>query len=185
LKSSTGTCKDLTAGTPLHACTIQTSLITRTLQVRLLLLPLDLVQEVKVRLVEVVHAHVTVLTSTAVRGALRVHGDVVEGSEVATDATNLLGEDLVVETGLEFTLAGRGGCDIHGGLATTEDNVVFYGGNGSAVEGCVGNVCLEDGKLFGVDELERLASVLQQLKGGTLYLCGLVLGGSDEVCAVC
>lgn len=140
-----------------------------TLQVRLLLLrlPLHLVLEVEVGLVEVVHAHVTVLTSGAVRCALGVHSDVVEGTEVTTYTADLLGEDLVVETRFEFTLASRGGCDVHGGLSSAEDDVVFYGGDGGAVERCVGDVGLEEIEGLGIDELR-----------------GLVLGGGDEVGAV-
>ena len=162
----------------------QTSLITslfwyplvQTLQVRLLLLlllllrrlPLHLVLEVKVRLIEVVHAHVSVLTTRAVRSTLRVHGHVVQRTEVTTYTADFLGEDLVVETGFEFTLSGGGGCDIHGGLSSSEDDVLFYGGDGGAVEGCVGDVGLQD--VEGLD-VEKLG--------------GLVLGGGDEVCAVC
>lgn len=128
-----------------------------TLQVRLRLLPLDLVQKVKVWLVKVVDTHVSVLTTTAVAGALRVYSDVVERSEVATDTANLLHEDLVVEAGFEFTLACGGGGDVHGGLSSTEDNVVFYGGDGGAVEGCVGDVRFENIELFDIDKLEELA----------------------------
>lgn len=87
---------------------------------------------------------------------------------MTTYTTNLLGEDLVVETRFELTLAGRGGCDVHGGLSSSEDDVVFYGGDGGAVEGCVGDVGLEDVEGLDIDELG-----------------GLVLGGGDEVCAVC
>jgi hypothetical protein len=144
-------------------------LIACCLQVRLRLirLPLHLVLEVKVRLVKVVHTHVTILTTGTVRGALGVHSDVVQRTEVATYATDFLSEDLVVEARFEFTLAGRGCCDVHGGLSSTEDDVVFYGGDGGAVEGCVGDVGLEDVEGLDVDEL-----------------CGLVLGGGDEVCSV-
>ena len=128
-----------------------------SLQVRLLRdLPLNLVHEVKVWLVEVVHAHVTVLSSTAVSGSLGVHGDVVERTEVTTYTANLLGKDLVVETRFELTLAGRGGCNIHGGLTSAKDNVVFYRSNGSAVEGSVGNIRFQDIKCLGIDELGAL-----------------------------
>jgi len=115
---------------------------TIALQVCLLLqvFPLHLVQEVKVWLVEVMYPHVTVLSSAAVSSALRMHGDVVERAEVTPHTTNLLTEDLVVEAGLEFSLACARGCDIHGGLSTSEDNVVFDRGHGGAVEGGVGGI---------------------------------------------
>lgn len=100
------------------------------------------------------HADVTVLTTRGVTLARGVGGDCVERAEVATDTANLLLKDLVVEAGLEFALSRRGGCDIHGGLTTAEDDVLLLGGDGGAVEGCVGDVRLEDFELLGCDELE-------------------------------
>jgi hypothetical protein len=116
------------------------------LQVRLLSrrFPLNLVHEVKVWLVEVVYAYVTVLSSTAVSGALGMYGDVVEGTEVTTDTANLLHEDLVVEARFELSLAGRGGSNVHGSLSSSKDNVVFDGGDGGAVKRRVGDVGFKD-----------------------------------------
>lgn len=115
-----------------------------------------------------VHTHVTVLTTGAVALASGVDGDVVERTEVTTHTADLLLEDLVVETRLELALAGRGGGDVHGGLATTEDHVALrVGGDGGGVERGVGDVGLED--LHGV---------------GVVQLGGLVLAGGQEVGAV-
>jgi hypothetical protein len=86
------------------------------------------------------YAHISVLSSTAVASALRVYSDVVKGSEVTTHTTDLLHEDLVVEAGFEFTLARGGSSDVHGGLSSAEDNVVFYGCDRGAVEGGVGDI---------------------------------------------
>lgn len=72
---------------------------------------------------------------------------------MTSDTADLLFENLVVEAGLEFSLASGGGCDVHGGLATTEDDEIFLGGNGCAVEGSVGDVGLENLKIAGVDDL--------------------------------
>jgi hypothetical protein len=107
-----------TAGTPLHACShIEPySAILRevpTLQVRLRSLPLHLVQEVEVRLVEVVHAHISVLSSAAVAGTLWVYGDVVEGTEVTTHTTDFLRKNFVVKAGLEFSLPSRCSGNVH------------------------------------------------------------------------
>jgi hypothetical protein len=118
------------------------------------LLPLNLVHEIEVGLVEVVDTDVTILTTGGICGTGGVHVDGVEGTEVTTDTANLVFEDLVVEAGLELTLTSRGGCDIHGSLTTTEDNVVLLSGNGSRVEGGIGNVGLKDGEVAGRDELE-------------------------------
>ena len=100
-----------------------------------------------------VHAHVSVFSSTAVSGSLWVYGDVVERTKVTTDTANLLHEDLVVETSLKFTLAGRGGGDVHSGLATSEDNKVFHRCDSGAVEGSVGGIGFQDGKIIDCDEL--------------------------------
>lgn len=86
---------------------------------------------------------------------------------MATDTADLLLEDLVVEPRLELTLAGGGRGDVHSGLSTTQDDEVLLGGDGGAVEGGVGDVCLEKLEVAGGDELG-----------------GLVLGGGDEVGAV-
>jgi hypothetical protein len=131
-------------------------------------LTLNLELEVKVGRVEVVHTHVTVLTTGAVALSSGVDGDVVERAEVTTHTADLLLEDLVVEAGLELTLAGGCGGDVHGGLTTTEDNVVLrVGGDGGGVEGCVGDVGLEDFHRVGV-----------------VQLGGLVFAGGQEVGAV-
>lgn len=121
-------------------------------------LPLNLVVEVEVALVEVVDTDVTVLTSTSVGAASRVSGNGVEGTEVATDTANLVFEDLVVESSLESTLATGSGGDFHGGLTTSEDDKVLLGGNGGAVKGSVCRVCLKGGEIASRDELGSLVS---------------------------
>lgn len=86
---------------------------------------------------------------------------------MTTNTADLLLEYLVVESCLEFTLPRRGGRDIHGGLTTTEDDIVFFRGDGCAVEGRVCDVRLEHLEVARADELG-----------------GLVLAGGDEVCPV-
>lgn len=83
------------------------------------------------------------------------------------DTADLVLKDLMVEPSLEFTLASRGGGNVHGGLTTTEDDVVLLGGDDSAIQRCIRGVCLENLEVPGSDELS-----------------GLVLGGRDEVSAV-
>lgn len=83
------------------------------------LFPLHLVHEIKVGLVESMHPHVPVFPSTCVCRALRVNCYGVKRSEMAPNSTNLVFEDLVVETGFEFALTCGGGCYIHGCLATS------------------------------------------------------------------
>lgn len=99
------------------------------------------------------HTGVTVLSSRAVHCSERADGDVVERTEVTSDTANLLLEDLVVETGFELSLAGRGGGDVHGCLTTAEDDVVLDGSDGCAVEGSVCDVGLEDFEIVCGDEL--------------------------------
>lgn len=116
-------------------------------------LPLHLVEKIIVALVKVVNADVAVLSATGVALAGWVSGDGVEGAEVTANTADLILEDLVVEAGFEFTLAGGGAGDVHGGLATTEDDKVLLRGHGGAVEGGVGDVGLDDLKVSGGDEL--------------------------------
>lgn len=151
-------------------------------------LPLDLVHEIEVTLVEVVNSHVAVLSAACVALTVGVGGDGVEGTEVATHTADLVLEDLVVEAGLELTLTGRGTGDVHGGLTTTEDHEVLLRGDGGAVEGSVADVGLENFEVRGGDELEGAQLARQGgyvLMGSTAtYLGGLVLGGGNEVGAV-
>lgn len=115
--------------------------------------PLNLVEEIEVALVEVVDTDVAVLSAACVALAGRVGGDGVEGAEVAPHAADLVLEDLVVEAGLELALSRGGSGDVHGGLATAEDDEVLLGGDGGAVEGGIGCVGLDDGEVAGRDEL--------------------------------
>lgn len=138
-------------------------------------LPLDLVVEVEVALVEVVNSHVAVLSAACVALAGGVGGDGVEGTEVASHTADLVLEDLVVESGLELSLAGRGSGDVHGGLTTTEDDKVLLGGDCGAVEGSIGNVCLENLEVAGRDELGEVSICLgrKQQKQPTLAVLSL------------
>lgn len=117
------------------------------------LLSLNLVHEIKVGLVEVVHTDVTVFTTGGVGRTGGVDGNGVEGTEVTTDTADLVLEDLVVEASFEFTLPGRGRGDIHGGLTTTQDHVVLLGRNRGAVQGGIGRIGLEDGEVTGGQKL--------------------------------
>ena len=99
------------------------------------------------------NTHVTVLSSGTIAGASRVHGNSVERTEMTTDTADLVLEDLVVESGLEFTLAGGCRCDVHGGLATTENDVFLLWRDGSGVEGGIGWIGLHDGEIAGRDDL--------------------------------
>lgn len=102
-----------------------------------------------------VDTDITILTTRAVHGAERADCNVVERTEVTSDAANLLLEDFVVEASLELSLTGRGGCDIHGCLTTTENDVVLDRGDCSRVERGIGDVGLEDLEIVGGDELGR------------------------------
>lgn len=72
---------------------------------------------------------------------------------MATDTADLLLEDLVVETGLELTLTGRGPGDIHGSLTTTENDEILLRRDGGAVQGGISDVSLENLEVLGGDEL--------------------------------
>lgn len=46
---------------------------------------------------------------------------------MATDSTNLLFENFVVETRFEFTLSGVGCGNVHSGLSSSEDDEILVG----------------------------------------------------------
>jgi len=119
-----------------------------------LTLPLDLVQEVEIALVELVDTHVSVLTTAAVALSGGISSHCVERAEMATDTANLLFENLVVEARLELSLPCRGCCDIHSCLSTAEDDEILLDGHRGAVERGVSDVGLENLEVLGRDELE-------------------------------
>ena len=80
---------------------------------------------------------------------------------MATHTANLLLEDLVVETSLELTLAGRGPGDVHSGLTTTKNNKVLLGGDGSTVQGGISDVGLENLKVLGGNELRSISDTFR------------------------
>jgi hypothetical protein len=126
---------------------------------------------------------ITILTTTRVTLASWIDGDGVKWSEMASDAANLLLENLVVETRFELSLAGRGGCDVHGCLATSKNDKVFLWGDGGGVERSVGDVGLHDFEVAGVDDLSSVSSYKNPKSRGA-YLGGLVLACGDEICPV-
>ena len=86
---------------------------------------------------------------------------------MTADTANLLLKDLVVETRLELSLAGRCGGDVHGGLSSSEDNEILLWCDGGRVKWGIGDVGLHDLEVGGIDDLG-----------------GAVLGGGDAVGAV-
>ncbi len=147
------------------------------------LLPLNLIHKVKVRLIEMVNTNVTVLTTRSIGRAGGVDVDGVERTEVTLDTANLVLEDLVVETGLEFTLAGGGCSDIHSGLATSQNNVVLLSCDGGAVQWGIGDVGFHDSEVTGRHKLDWISYIFStQVQAA--YLGGLVFRGGKEVAAV-
>lgn len=118
------------------------------------LLPLNLIHKVKVRLIEMVNTNVTILTTRSIGRASRVGVNGVERTEVTLDTANLVLEDLVVKAGLEFTLAGGGCSDIHGGLTTSQNNVILFGCDGGAVQWGIGDVGFHDSEVTGRHKLD-------------------------------
>jgi len=135
----------------MHPSTV--SLNTSQVGLLLCLLPLDLIHKVEVSLVEVMYTNVTILSTAAVSSSLWMDGNVVKRAEVAPHTANLLAEDLVVEPGFELSLSCAGGRDVHGGLTTSEDNIVLDGSDGSAIQRRIGDVGLEDFQTVGGKDL--------------------------------
>jgi hypothetical protein len=119
---------------------------------------LNLILEIKVSLVKEVHTDVTILTTRGITGSGRVNGNGVERTEVTLDTSNFLFEDLVVESGLEFSLTLRGCCDFRSGLTTTQDDEIFEGCDGGGVEGGIGNIGLQDLEGVDIDDLKNNVS---------------------------
>lgn len=132
-------------------------------------LPLNLVVEIEIALVEVVDTDITVLSSRGIASASGVSSNSVEGTEVTTDTTNLVFENLVVESGLESTLAAGGGGDFHGGLTTSQNNEVLLGGDCGAVERGVCRVGLEGGEVASRDKLFEGGPELAEYNESTGY----------------
>jgi hypothetical protein len=105
------------------------------------LLPLDLVHEVKVGLVECMHSHIAILTTTGICIALGMDCNGVQGTEVPSYSPYFILEDLVIEPSLEFSLSSRCCGHIHGCLTTTENNEVFLWCDCCRVERGISNVC--------------------------------------------
>ncbi len=105
---------------------------------------------------------------------------------MASDSSDFLFEDLVVESSLEFTLSATGSGDIHRGLSTTENDEILFGSNCGTVQGSIGDVGLHDFKVSRVDELCRksVRIGIDHILMVAIYLGGLVFRRSDEVCAV-
>lgn len=71
------------------------------------------------------------------------------------DTADLILKDLVVESGLKFTLALGSSSDVSGLLTTTEDHEILFRGKSSCVKRGVSNKGLEDLKVVHIDYLER------------------------------
>ncbi len=72
---------------------------------------------------------------------------------MATDSSDFLLKDLVVEPGLEFTLSGAGGCDVHCCLSTTKNDEILVGSDRRAVQRRICYISLHDFEVTCVDEL--------------------------------
>lgn len=99
------------------------------------------------------HTDVSILSARSVGSSVGMDGNGVQRTEVASDTTDLVLKDLVVETSLEFTLTSRCRRDFHRGLTSTEDDIVLLRCDGSGVERSVGNVGFKDGEVPGGQDL--------------------------------
>lgn len=127
-------------------------------------LPFNLVHEIKVALVKIVHPDISILTTTRIGNALRMDGNGIQGPEMTAHPPNLVLEDLVVEPRLKLALACTRSRDVHGCLSTAQNDEIFLRGYGCGVEGCISGVGFEDFEVAGADDFG-----------------GLVLAGGYEV----
>lgn len=130
------------------------------------------------------HAHIAIFAPARIASPLWVHGDGVQRAEMSLDSPDFILKNAVVKSSFEFALSGGRGGDVHGGLATAEDDEGFLRGYSGGVDGRVGDI--------GFQELEGprryyLKNTLEgtggrgwrNLWGGDLG--GFVFGGGYEV----
>jgi hypothetical protein len=79
--------------------------------------------------------------------------------EMTSDSTNLLLEDLVIESSLKLSLPTACRGDVHSSLATSKYNKILLGCNSRAVERSVGNIGLHDFKVGSVDKLSQVSMI--------------------------
>lgn len=102
--------------------------------------PFDLVHEVEIGLVELMHPYVSILTATTITGVQRVNSDGIQWAKVPSHSPDLLFENFMEEAGFELSLPRGGSGDIHGSLATAEYNKVLSRCDGGTVERGVGRI---------------------------------------------
>lgn len=105
------------------------------------------------------YPHITVFSAATIASTLRMYRNIVQWSEMAPYATNFLLENFVEEACFEFTLAGTGGSNVHSSLTTSEDDVVLFRGDGSAIEWRISLVCFEDDEIGCRDELYYIINI--------------------------
>ena len=128
------------------------------------LLPFHFIREIKIRLIEMMHAHVAILTTTAISRALGMNSNVVERTKVSPDTPYLFLEYFVVEAGFEFSLSCTGCRNVHGCLPTTKDDIVFLWSHACRIERRVGDVGFENFEITSSDKL-LIISQLQDSSG--------------------
>ena len=119
-------------------------------------LPLNLIHEIEIALVEVVHPDIAILATTRICSALWMDCNGVQRAKMSPHSSNLILKDLMIEPRLEFTLSCTGSGDVHSGLSTTEDDEVFPGCYGSGIERSVSGVGLENFEIAGADNFSSL-----------------------------
>ena len=86
------------------------------------------------------HPNIPILPSRRITPPLRVHSNRIQRSKMPLDPTNLILENLVIESRLEFPLPRTCSRYIGCGLATTDNYEIFFGRDGGGVQGGVCNV---------------------------------------------
>ena len=119
-------CTTNTFSNPASSVKYFTHTLSLSLSLTHSLLTLVLKLKIKVRRVKLMHANVTVLTTTGVSAAARVESESIDGAKVSLDTPQLLLKDHVEEACIEF--AGLAVCRGHGHglLTTTQHNMLLH-----------------------------------------------------------
>lgn len=130
-------------------------------------LSFNLIHEIEIALIEMVHSDVSILSTTSISIALRVDCDCVQRTKVTSNSSDLVFENLVVKSCFEFALSCGCSGDIHGCLSASKNDKIFPRGYCSCIQWCISNEILQDLESSGREDF-----------------CSLVFACGDEVRAV-
>lgn len=105
--------------------------------------------------VESLNARITVFAARRVAATIWVNGQTVDGPEMTFDASELFLVHQMEESRIEFTGTGGRCGDLHGILATAQDDVIENRTDRSRIDRTLGFVCLQAHQAVAVEQFGR------------------------------